>query len=328
VEDSRFDSDFRVERTEEGFVRVLESEAGSTSVSGVDAVTMSIKIPPRFCGVSVKLGAKKSHARIESIVEASLKVQTNGGGIDLGTIKGATMDLDSKGGEVRASGTVSADSRVRTGGGKVSFAGKLVGSIVYVDTEPAGAFEVESVYGDKINVNTGGGPASARSVRVGEMGLLRTGGGAVSIGGLEGAGEDMIAIDSGGGDVSIKFSERVHIVHINSRGGAIDASFPSGFSPAPYVIGEFAGRRVDGVQPLPDPEGSGGPSSPRARVVHGVDDEIARKVAAAIEGSAVTLDASADSSAKSSSIGRVSVSTTSWIAAALAAAKSARSTPP
>ena len=208
-------------------MRVLESDIGSASVSGTDAVTMSIKIPPRFCGVSVKLGAKKSRARVESIVEASLKVQTNGGGIDLGTIKGATMDLDSKGGDVRASGTVSADSRVRTGGGNVSFAGKLVGSIVYVDTEPAGAFEVESVFGDKINVNTGGGPASARSVRVGEMGLLRTGGGTVSIGGLEGAGEDMIAIDSGGGDVSIKFSERVHIVHINSRGGAIDASFPS-----------------------------------------------------------------------------------------------------
>jgi len=327
VKDSRFDSDFRVERAEDGSVRVLESETGSASVSGAEAVTMSIKIPPRFCGVSVKLGSEKSRAQIESIVEASLKVQTNGGGIDLGTIKGATLDLDSKGGDVRASGTVSADSRVRTGGGKVSFAGKLVGSIVYVDTEPAGAFEVESLYGDKINVNTGGGSASARSVRVGEMGLLRTGGGAVFIGGLEGAGEDMIAIDSGGGDVSIKFSERVHIVHINSRGGAIDASFPTGFSPAPYVIGEFAGRRVDGVQPLPDPEGSV-PSSPRARVVHGVDDEIARKVAAAIEGSAVTLDTSADSSAKSSSIGRVTVSTTSWIAAALAAAKSARSTPP
>jgi hypothetical protein len=206
----------------------------------------------------------------------------------------------------------------------VTVRGKFVGSVVYVDTEPEGKFHAEAVFGDKVNVNTGGGDATAKSLRVGEFGLVRTSGGAVSIGSLEGAGEEMIGIDSGGGDVSVKFAERVHIAHVNSRGGGIDASFPSGFSPQPHVIGVYRDAIVDDIVQLPSADGVEGvksaPPTARARLVHGSADEVARKVAAAAEGSFVTLDASNVADA-----GIVRIDTHSWFTSALAAARASSS---
>ena len=144
---------------------------------------------------------------------------------------------------------------------------------------------------------------------------MRTSGGNITIDSLEGAGEEMIGIDSGGGDVSVKFGERVHIVHVNSRGGAIEASFPNGFTPAPHVIGEHGGAQIDDVVVLPDADRDAFASSTRttSRLVHDETDEIARKVAAAAEGSCVTIDATD---------GVVRLSTTSWLQSALGAAKS------
>lgn len=318
MHDDAHDEFFEIERRrderecEEFVVRDVRSGDGGGAAA---TVRVTARVPPRFCGLEARLRGRNSDVFVESIVEAAVKVRTNGGSVGLGSIKGSTLDVETNGGDVRARGSVSADSRVRTNGGSIDMKSKFVGSIVYVDTEPEGAFRAQAVFGDKVNVNTGGGDASAKSLRVGEFGLVRTSGGTITIDGLEGAGEEMIGIDSGGGDISVKFGERVHIVHVNSRGGAIDASFPNGFTPAPHVIGEHDGAQIDVVVPLPDADRDAFASSPRAasRLVHGETDEIARKVAAAAEGSCVTIDAND---------GIVRLSTTSWLQSVLGAAKS------
>lgn len=326
IADDAHDAEFEITRARGDGGRgevVLVRDARTGARDGTRAAVRA-RIPPRFCGVDARLMGENSTILVESVVEAGVKVRTNGGDVELGTIKGSTMDLDTSGGAVRARGSVSADSRVRTAGGDVTMRGKFVGSVVYVDTEPEGKFHAEAVFGDKVNVNTGGGDATAKSLRVGEFGLVRTSGGAVSIGSLEGAGEEMIGIDSGGGDVSVKFAERVHIAHVNSRGGGIDASFPSGFSPQPHVIGVYRDAIVDDIVQLPSADGVEGvksaPPTARARLVHGSADEVARKVAAAAEGSFVTLDASNVADA-----GIVRIDTHSWFTSALAAARASSS---
>lgn len=326
IADDAHDAEFEITRARGDGGRgevVLVRDARTGARDGTRAAVRA-RIPPRFCGVDARLRGENSTISVESVVEAGVKVRTNGGDVELGTIKGSTMDLDTSGGAVRARGSVSADSRVRTAGGDVTMRGKFVGSVVYVDTEPEGKFHAEAVFGDKVNVNTGGGDATAKSLRVGEFGLVRTSGGAVSIGSLEGAGEEMIGIDSGGGDVSVKFAERVHIAHVNSRGGGIDASFPSGFSPQPHVIGVYRDAIVDDIVQIPSADGVEGvksaPPTARARLVHGSADEVARKVAAAAEGSFVTLDASNVADA-----GIVRIDTHSWFTSALAAARASSS---
>ncbi|CEF98157.1 Domain of unknown function DUF4098 [Ostreococcus tauri] len=275
------------------------------------AVTIRATIPPRFCGVDAALDGRGSSVFVESVVEAGLKLRTNGGDVGLGTIKGSIMDVETRGGSVRARSSVSADSRVQTQGGDVIIGGKLVGSVVYVDTETdeegrGGKFQVEAVFADKINVNTGGGAVAAKSVRVGEFGLVRSGGGDVVIGALEGAGDEMIGIDSGGGSVDVAFAERVHIAHVSSRGGAIEAAFPSGFSPFPHVVGVHNGVLVDDIVTLPNPA----IEHPRGvRIVHDDTDVVARKVAAGSEGASVVLDARA---------GPVRLRADSWFARAVA----------
>ena len=318
--DDAHDGFFEIERRpsrderecEEFVVRDVRAQGGGDDA---EPVRVTARVPPRFCGLEARLRGENSDVFVESIVEAAVKVRTNGGWVGLGSIKGSTLDVETNGGDVRARGSVSADSRVRTSGGSIDMKGKFVGSIVYVDTEPDGAFRAQAVFGDKVNVNTGGGDASAKSLRVSEFGLVRTSGGNITIDSLEGAGEEMIGIDSGGGDVSVKFGERVHIVHVNSRGGAIEASFPNGFTPAPHVIGEHGGAQIDDVVVLPDSDRDAFASSTRttSRLVHDETDEIARKVAAAAEGSCVTIDATD---------GVVRLSTTSWLQSALGAAKS------
>ena len=330
VVDDAHDAEFVIERVagDDGRAETIAvRDARTRARDGNEpraAARVRARIPPRFCGVDARLLGENSTIFVESVVEAAVRVRTNGGDVELGSIKGSTMDVDTSGGAVRARGSVSADSRVRTAGGDVTMSGKFVGSVVYVDTEPEGKFHAEAVFGDKVNVNTGGGDATAKSLRVGEFGLVRTSGGAVSIGSLEGAGEEMIGIDSGGGDVTVKFAERVHIAHVNSRGGGIDASFPSGFSPQPHVIGVYRDAIVDDIIHLPSADGVDGaksaPSTARARLVHGSSDEVARKVAAAAEGSFVTLDASNVADA-----GIVRIDTHSWFTSALAAARSSSS---
>lgn len=297
---------YAIERTDDGNVRI-SSDASASSEGGGDV--LRVTIPPRFCGVDVTLGAAGASASISSIVEATLRVRTNGGDIELGSIKGASVDVDTNGGAIRAR-TVSADTRARTNGGSMTMSGKLVGSLVYVDTAPGGSFMGESIFGDKININTGGGAVHAKSLRVSEIGVVRSDGGRIDVGGVEGAGEEMIALDSGGGDINVKFAERVHIVHVNSRGGTIEASFPSGFAAPTHVVGSYLGKPTDARIDLPSADD--GLFTAHARVVHGSNDEIARKVSAGAEGASVTLDSDGAS---------IDIRATSWIASALAASK-------
>lgn len=187
------------------------------------------RISLRFCGVDVWLRGENLMILVELVVEVGVKVCMNGGDVELGMIKGLTMDLDTSGGAVRARGLVSVDFRVCIVGGDVMMCGKFVGLVVYVDIELEGKFYVEVVFGDKVNVNIGGGDATAKSLRVGEFGFVCMSGGVVFIGSLEGVGEEMIGIDLGGGDVFVKFVERVYIAYVNFRGGGIDVFFLSGF---------------------------------------------------------------------------------------------------
>lgn len=313
--DDAHDAWFDVSRSgNEGEIIEVRDVRAVGSAEASTATRVRATVPPRFCGVDVSLSGERSSVFVESVIEAALKLRTNGGDVGLGSIKGSIMEVDTKGGSVRARASVSADSRVRTEGGDVVMGGKFVGSVVYVDTEPnveaphqgGGKFQAEAVFADKINVNTGGGAVAAKSVRVGEFGLLRTSGGSIAIGALEGAGDEMIGIDSGGGDIDVTFGERVHIAHVNSRGGVVSASFPSGFSTAPHVVGVHEGELIDRVVPLPDPA----IEHPRGvRIVHDDTDPIARKVAAASEGSSVVLDAGA---------GDVRLRAHSWFARAIA----------
>ena len=51
----------------------------------------------------------------------------------------------------------------------------------------------------------------------------------------------MIGIDSGGGDVSVKFASGTARAAKYRR--RHELSFPNGFTPAPHVIGEHGGAR-------------------------------------------------------------------------------------
>lgn len=252
----------------------------------------------------------KATASVESVVDAFVRVRVDGGDVDLGSIKGSVVDVETNGGSIKAN-AINADVRARTNGGSIAVSGKVVGSSVFADVSPGGDFTAGAIFGDRVHVNTGGGVVRAKSLRVGDIAVVRTSGGGVDVGGLEGAGEEMIALDSGGGDIAVAFGERVHIVHVNSRGGAIAASFPSGFAATTHVVGSYLGETIDRKITVPSANDTASFVS-HARIVHGVDDAVARKVSAFSEGASVTLDSGGAD---------VSVKSTSWLAGALAASK-------
>jgi hypothetical protein len=252
-------------------------------------------IPPRFCGVDIASGG--GEVRVDTVVESHVSVDSGGGHVTLGSIKGARLRVTTGGGFLAAT-TLVADSTISTHGGEVTV-GKLVGRFLTVRTR-GGDMNVGALFAGDVTVDTAGGALALKTAQVSGVGRLRSRGGAVSIRGLAGDGEEHTVVDSKGagdsrgGDVALELHERLSSLCVRTGGGDVALTVPEGFAPQVTVHGTYRGTRVRGPISVAEAESGDGGSASSAgghlRMVGGTGDEAARKVAAVAGSAAVILD--------------------------------------
>lgn len=270
-------------------------------------------IPPRFVGVAVQSGG--GDVIVASVVEATCDVKSDGGDVTLGSIKGAAMRVESAGGAV-VGNVVTADAAVDTAGGSINF-GKLVGRRVRVRTL-GGAFATKATYAHHMDIDTAGGDVSINELRVGATGVLKTRGGVLKCKGLAGDADARVLVDTGGGACAIELrTEASGALLVRTHGGEVRLGIPTQFQAGVKVSGRLLGRDVvdfenvvtetgantdegfvnpfvSNASPLSsaDNRNRDGESTALSttRMVGGVTDVAARKVAAAALASNVEVD--------------------------------------
>jgi hypothetical protein len=140
-------------------------------------------IPARYVGVDLETGG--GAVRVEGVKEAALAaVRSRGGAVTFGRLAAARIFIDSAGGAVEGSGLTAADVRVDSRGGAVRL-GSVAGTAAALDAG-GGAVELGAVYADTLDVRDAGGFAAA-ALQCGAARVAVAPGGAVAIGGLDGA---------------------------------------------------------------------------------------------------------------------------------------------
>ena len=136
-------------------------------------------VPPRFCGVDVTTGG--GHCHVAQVVESAVAVESSGGDVAFGSIRGANLRVNTAGGDVRAD-TITADAVIGTDGGSVRV-GKLVGRTLEVNTM-GGDFVVGALFGGVLRIDTAGGAVRVdKQTQVSDTGVVRSAGGDVTVGG-------------------------------------------------------------------------------------------------------------------------------------------------
>ena len=279
--------------------------------------TIACFIPPRFVGVAVQSGG--GDGIVASVVEATCDIKSDGGDVTLGSIKGAAMRVESAGGAV-VGNVVTADAAVDTAGGSINF-GKLVGRRVRVSTL-GGAFATKATYAHHMDIDTAGGDVSINELRVGATGVLKTRGGVLKCKGLAGDADARVLVDTGGGACAIELRrEAAGALLVRTHGGEVRLGIPTQFQAGVKVSGRLLGRDVvdfenvvtetgantdegfvnpfvSNASPLSsaDNRNRDGESTALSttRMVGGVTDVAARKVAAAALASNVEVDTRVD----------------------------------
>ena len=231
-----------VSRPDEKAIEVVvrAKEKDGETIRGEGHVTVvHAKIPPRYCGVSVASGGGEVFVR--SVVEPAepVDIDSGGGHVRLGEIRGAKLNVDTGGGELRAQ-KLTCEGRVATDGGDV-VVGKFVGSLKARTT--GGRVNLETLFAQDVDVETSGGDfivgnASQWHAR----GSVRTEGGDVKLGGVGGNGEETLTLDTGGGKCELELHERLHRVHARTDGGDVALTVPEGFAPRVVVFGTYDGN--------------------------------------------------------------------------------------
>ena len=127
-------------------------------------------VPPRFCGVDVTTGG--GHCHVAQVVESAVAVESSGGDVAFGSIRGANLRVNTAGGDVRAD-TITADAVIGTDGGSVRV-GKLVGRTLEVNTM-GGDFVVGALFGGVLRVDTAGGAVRVdKQTQVSDTGVVRS----------------------------------------------------------------------------------------------------------------------------------------------------------
>jgi hypothetical protein len=139
------------------------------------------------------------------------------------------MTLQSGGGNITAS-NLAGDLRLDTGGGDLTFSGlgglagaRLTGNIqIFTEGGNVSASNLGNV-SSSLQLDTGGGDVSANGV-FGQAKLLTEGGNI----NLDFVGSPTFNADSGGGDVTLNFTERPVNVQITTDGGNVTVVLPPG----------------------------------------------------------------------------------------------------
>ena len=232
-----------VSRPDEKAIEVVvrAKEKDGETIRGEGHVTVvHAKIPPRYCGVSVASGGGEVFVR--SVVEPAepVDIDSGGGHVRLGEIRGAKLNVDTGGGELRAQ-KLTCEGRVATDGGDV-VVGKFVGSL-------------------KART-TGGTRQSRNSLRAGRrrrdvwgrlhrrqrVAVARAreradrGRGRQIRRRRRGNGEETLTLDTGGGKCELELHERLHRVHARTDGGDVALTVPEGFAPRVVVFGTYDGN--------------------------------------------------------------------------------------
>ncbi|KAJ9510869.1 hypothetical protein QJQ45_027726 [Haematococcus lacustris] len=175
----------------------------------------TLKIRANHIGQSVTVG---------KLVEAGLKLRTNGGPAQLGQVRAthAVIDTRVKGGSaggVEAAGPLKGGElsgsqvHVSTGQGAVQLK-RLVGQQVQVSLQAD--FSAGAVYGEQVDI------ASRGAISIGNMdcsqsGRLRSQGGDVRVGSLDGH----LEVESEGGSIEVHVHNRAGTLCLASNGGAV-----------------------------------------------------------------------------------------------------------
>ena len=249
-------------------------------------------VPPRFCGVDVTTGG--GHCHVAQVVESAVAVESSGGDVSFGSVRGANLRVNTAGGDVRAD-NITADAIIGTDGGSVRV-GKLVGRTLEVNTM-GGDFVVGALFGGVLRVDTAGGAVRVdKQTQVSDTGVVRSAGGNVTVGGVAGGDgeEGAIAVDTAGGKLVAELRESLRCAFdAYTGGGDATVTVPEGFAIPVNVHGVHDGKRVSGAVKVGRREGSSkreGSFLGAARVVGGTGDEAARKVAAAAQSATVTIN--------------------------------------
>ena len=258
---------------------------------------------------------------MESVVEATVRVSSDGGAVTFGSVKGAVARVDTNGGKLFAK-NVTADAAVDTAGGAVVL-DKLVGRRVRVRSLGGDVF-VEAAYAAVLDVDTAGGALEMGEARVGKKSTLKTRGGVVKLRGFAGDADARVVVDTAGGACALELrAEAAGSLRVLTRGGDVALGVPEGFAADLRVSGRVDGeevslrRREEGenanagfesgfpssrriasssedafANPFAaNPSGDDPGSASTTRMVGGTRDIAARKVAAAALASRVVVDA-------------------------------------
>ncbi|MGE0641526.1 MAG: DUF4097 domain-containing protein [Thermoanaerobaculia bacterium] len=219
-------------------VRVSSEVSGNQRNTSAD-VDLTITVPDRF---DVDLETMGGDIRITG-VEGRLDGQTMGGAIVLHEVRGE-VTLNTMGGKIQVTDS-EADGKVSTMGGNVEFhnvrgglKGTSMGGLVTIDDSDgigAGAGNVVriSTMGGPIHVKTA--PAGAEVSTMGGNVTIESAGGPVdasTMGGRIEIGEASsdVTASTMGGDVVVRMVGSGGDVDIESKGGTIELTLPSGFA--------------------------------------------------------------------------------------------------
>ncbi|KAL6752313.1 hypothetical protein V8C86DRAFT_2758177 [Haematococcus lacustris] len=196
-------------------VSVRQREGGA---HGALCVTM----PDKWTSLDITTAGQS--VTVGKLVEAGLKLRTNGGPAQLGQVRAthAVIDTRVKGGSaggVEAAGPLKGGElsgsqvHVSTGQGAVQLK-RLVGQQVQVSLQAD--FSAGAVYGEQVDI------ASRGAISIGNMdcsqsGRLRSQGGDVRVGSLDGH----LEVESEGGSIEVHVHNRAGTLRLASNGGAV-----------------------------------------------------------------------------------------------------------
>lgn len=169
-------------------------------------------MPSRYTSLDVEVSGSVS---LRGLQEARLDVRSCGGGdVDVGKTKATYARVQTCGGAVRGSLTA-AEVEVRTGGGRLAM-GRLAGLDVLASSD-GGDVDVETLYADRAVVDSDGGNLRVGAARSADGAALRSRGGAVDVGALDGA----VHVDAGGGPVRLHAQRAATSVDVVSPDGDV-----------------------------------------------------------------------------------------------------------
>jgi hypothetical protein len=265
----------------------------------------------------------------------------------LKSVKGAYVNVETLNGDVSCE-TIQANATIKTNGGNV-IAKRVVANDLRVDAGVGGNILIDSVFVHDCELYTTKGEIRAKkNFRASGTTKCITNGGNVSLENVECGDEDAeVTIDArsgggstDGGDISIQFAPRVTNIHVYTNNtGSIDARVPSGFpalvvrreeNQPDEIIVPAKTKKEDGSS-FGETSGEGDEKSKDvstlgARIVHDVDDSLARKIRAEYESKSnvifslgginnndVVADAASSKKEEKKKSGSLSLVETSWL---------------